>query len=207
MSFELWLTFIAASTVLLLIPGPTVTLIVAYALGYGRAAALPLIPGVALGNLFAMTASLMGLGAILVTSATWFTALKWLGAAYLLYLAVQLWRTDPTAAVSVTRAAATPASIFRHGLVVTALNPKTIVFFVAFVPQFVDPGREFAPQAAILIATFVILSIVNDGAYALLATAAHSRIAQPSTLRFINRLGATALAGAAVLAAISRQTS
>lgn len=207
MSIDLWLAFVAASTVLLLVPGPTVTLIVAYALSYGRAAALPLVPGVALGNFLAMTASLMGLGAVLAASATVFAALKWIGAAYLLYLAVQLWRADPTLAGLAARATATTTtSIFWHAFVVTALNPKTIVFFVAFVPQFVDPGRAFTPQAAIMVVTFVTLSIVNDGTYALLAAIAHARIARPTTLRFINRLGACALAGAALIAAVSQQS-
>ena len=96
MSFEAWLAFAAASTVLLVIPGPTVLLVVSYALGQGWRTALPMAVGVALGDFTAMTLSMLGLGALLATSATLFTALKWLGAAYLVYLGLKLWRAGGT---------------------------------------------------------------------------------------------------------------
>ncbi|MBL0897825.1 MAG: LysE family transporter, partial [Reyranella sp.] len=92
MSFETWAAFAAASSVLLVIPGPTVLLVVSYALGQGWRTALPMAVGVALGDFTAMTLSMLGLGALLATSATLFTALKWVGAAYLASLGVQPWR-------------------------------------------------------------------------------------------------------------------
>ncbi len=96
MSFEAWAAFAAASTILLIIPGPTVLLVVSYALGQGWRTALPMAVGVALGDFTAMTLSLLGLGALLATSATFFTALKWVGAAYLVYLGIKLWRAGDT---------------------------------------------------------------------------------------------------------------
>ena len=96
MSFEAWAAFAAASTILLVIPGPTVLLVVSYALGQGWRTALPMAVGVALGDFTAMTLSMLGLGALLATSATLFTVLKWLGAAYLVYLGVKLWRAGGT---------------------------------------------------------------------------------------------------------------
>src|SRR5512139_4273263 len=96
MTFESWAAFAAASAVLLIIPGPTVLLVVSYALGQGWRTALPMAVGVALGDFTAMTLSMMGLGALLAASATVFTVLKWVGAAYLVYLGTRLWRAGGT---------------------------------------------------------------------------------------------------------------
>ena len=92
MTLSLWAAFVAASSILLVIPGPTVLLVVSYALGQGWRTALPMAIGVALGDFTAMTLSMLGLGALLATSATLFTALKWIGAAYLVWLGIKLWR-------------------------------------------------------------------------------------------------------------------
>ncbi|MCB1391231.1 MAG: LysE family transporter, partial [Rhodobacteraceae bacterium] len=155
MDLHLWLAFVAASVVLLLIPGPTVLLILSYALSQGRRVALATVAGVTLGDFLAMSASLAGLGALVVASATLFTVLKWVGAVYLVYLGVQLWRSAGGAALgALTETRALPArTVFGHAAVVTALNPKSIAFFIAFVPQFVNPSAPLAPQFAILVAT------------------------------------------------------
>ena len=92
MALDHWLAFVAASVVLLAIPGPTVLLVVSYALGYGRKSAVAIVAGVALGDLTAMTASMLGLGAALAASATLFTVRRWFGGAYLVYLGIRLWR-------------------------------------------------------------------------------------------------------------------
>ena len=96
MTFESWAAFTAASAVLLIIPGPTVLLVVSYALGQGWRTVLPMTVGVALGDFTAMTLSMLGLGALLAASATLFTILKWVGAAYLVYLGIRLWRAGGT---------------------------------------------------------------------------------------------------------------
>ena len=96
MSFETWLAFAAASTILIIIPGPTILLVVSYALGKGWRSALPMAVGVALGDCAAMTASIVGLGALLTASATLYTVLKWIGAAYLIWLGIKLWRAGGT---------------------------------------------------------------------------------------------------------------
>src|SRR6476660_4040778 len=96
MSFETWIAFTAAASILLMIPGPTILLVVSYALGQGWRTALPMAVGVALGDFTAMTLSMLGLGALLATSATLFTVLKWVGAAYLVWLGVKLWRVCVT---------------------------------------------------------------------------------------------------------------
>ena len=151
MSLELWLAFVAASAILLAIPGPTILIVVSYALGHGRRAALSTVAGVALGDFTAMTCSMLGLGALLATSAMLFTALKWLGAAYLVWLGIKLWRAPPTlgAAGAEGEAGAAPElrpwRMFGHAYVVTALNPKSLVFFVAFLPQFLDLSAPARP--------------------------------------------------------------
>jgi threonine/homoserine/homoserine lactone efflux protein len=205
MSLDLYLAFVAAACLLLVIPGPTVALVLGYALGEGRRAALFIVAGVALGDLTAMTLSLLGVGALLAASATLFTVLKWIGAAYLIFLGIKLWRApvgDGAAAATTTRSG---RRMFAHAYIVTALNPKSIAFFVAFVPQFMKPELPYWPQAAILIATFVTLAAINALGYALLASRARHIIRRPAVQRWVNRTGGTVLIGAGVMTATLRR--
>jgi threonine/homoserine/homoserine lactone efflux protein len=203
MSFQIWLAFVAASTALLLIPGPTVLLVLSYALSQGKRVALATVAGVALGDLIAMSASLIGLGALVLASATLFVVLKWVGAIYLIYLGVKLFHSASTASLgdveNVKKASA--ANVFYHSAVVTALNPKSIVFFIAFVPQFIVVNSPLLPQFFILIATFVGLAALNTLAYALLAGKLRSKIAQPSVLGWLSRFGGGALVAMGVATA------
>ncbi|MGA3251474.1 MAG: LysE family translocator, partial [Paraburkholderia sp.] len=139
MTLAHWLPFAIASAILVAIPGPTVLLVISYALGHGRRFALVTTAGVALGDLTSMTTSMLGLGVILAASAALFTALKWVGAAYLIYLGIKLWRAPAQAPDAPDTAETRTSRIFAHAFAVTALNPKSIIFFVAFVPQFIDP--------------------------------------------------------------------
>ncbi len=205
MEFATWLAFAAASIVLLVIPGPTILLVVSYALTQGKRVALAMAAGVALGDLTAMTLSLAGLGALLVTSATLFTILKWVGAAYLVYLGIRLWRSEPHLPQSDTAPERPTRAIFGHAFVVTALNPKSIAFFIAFVPQFIDRSAPLLPQLVIMEATFVILAGINALVFALAADQLRTRIRRPSVLRWMNRAGAGCLVGMGVAtAAVSR---
>ena len=204
MALATWFAFLFASIVLLLIPGPTVLLVVSYSLTQGRKIALATAAGVALGDFTAMTLSLAGLGALLAASATLFTVLKWIGAVYLVYLGVRLWRAKPVLA-SVDAPERSPRSIILHAFTVTALNPKSIAFFIAFVPQFVDHDAALVPQLVLMEATFVTLAAVNAVVYALAADQLRQRIRRPGLLRWLNRAGATCLVGmGAATAAISR---
>ncbi|MCA0205130.1 MAG: LysE family transporter [Proteobacteria bacterium] len=208
MDLHLWFAFVAASVVLLLIPGPTVLLILSYALSQGRRVALATVAGVTLGDFLAMSASLMGLGALVLASATLFTVLKWVGAVYLVYLGVQLWRSAGSGAAlgALAETGALPArAVFGHAALVTALNPKSIAFFVAFVPQFVDPSSPLLPQFAILIATFVGLAGLNTLAYALLADRMRVRIGRPGVIAGLSRAGGVALVGMGVMTAALRR--
>lgn len=208
MPFDLWLTFTAASLALLLIPGPTVLLVLSYALSKGRSVAVASAAGVALGDLVAMTASLAGLGALVLASATLFTALKWVGAAYLIYLGVKLIRSAPTNGLEMPEADNITASrVFGHTAAVTALNPKSIAFFIAFVPQFIRADAALLPQFAILIATFVTLAAANALAYALAADRLRGVIARPNVIAWITRAGGGALIAMGVLTATLRRST
>ena len=208
MSFELWITFFIACVAVLAAPGPTVLLVVSYALGHGRATGWATVPGVALGDFTAMTISLLGAGALLAASATLFTGLKLLGAAYLIWLGIKMWRADPVISTSkLGSAAGRSKSMFWNAYIVTALNPKGIVFFVAFVPQFIDPTAPLFTQFAILEATFVGLATVNVALWAVLAGQFQAKFKNPLTVRRVNRVGASFLIGAGVLTAVVRRTS
>ena len=199
MTLATWLAFVAASVAVLIIPGPTISLVISYALSQGRRAAAAIVLGVALGDLTAMSLSLLGLGALLATSATLFTALRWLGAAYLVYLGIKLWRTRPQQDDGPTGRAGARRMI-GHAWLVTSLNPKSIVFFTAFVPQFIDLHGDYAVQATILTATFVALAALNAGAYALAAARLQGTIRRPGTRRVVDRLAGSALIGAGIAA-------
>lgn len=195
MTFEIWIAFAAASTALLLIPGPTVLLVMSYSLSQGRQVAMTTVAGVALGDLIAMTASLAGLGALVLASATLFVVLKWVGAVYLVYLGIKLFRSASSASLGkIDQTVKMPSrGIFMHAATVTALNPKSIVFFIAFVPQFVTPANPLLPQFVILVSTFVGLAAINALVYALLADKLRTKIARPSVLAWLSRLGGGAL--------------
>lgn len=204
MTIETWLAFTAASIVLLVIPGPTILLVVSYALGQGWRAAWSMAVGVALGDLTAMTLAMLGIGALLATSASLFLALKWIGAAYLVWLGVRLWRAGGALETSPAANPVAAPRMIAHAWLVTALNPKSLTFFVAFLPQFLDPAADFWGQIAIFEATFVALAFANAFAYALLATRARHVFSSESAIRVFHRLGGSLLIGAGVAAVTIR---
>lgn len=207
MSFETWLAFAAASTALIIIPGPTVMLLIGYALSRGRSVVLVAMPGVSLGIGVSMILAIAGLGAVLATSAVLFTIMKFAGAAYLLWLGIGLWR----APVSKDGAAA-PAldsksnwRIFLHTFTVTTLNPKLIAFYMAFLPQFIDVSRPLVPQATIFCLTFIGIAAVFDTGYALAAGSARAFFKTPRFTLIANRIGGTCMIGAGAVMATMRR--
>ena len=167
--------FTLAAITLLVIPGPAVLYIVTRSVDQGRAAGLASVCGVHVGTLVHVAAAAMGLSALLVSSATAYHAVRWLGAAYLIWLGVRRLLARDEAAV----AAAGPGPrrlglrrIFAQGVVVNVLNPKTALFFFAFLPQFVDTSRGSVPfQVLVFGVAFVLLGLLSDGAYAVAASA------------------------------------
>ena len=196
MALETWLAFVATALILLVIPGPTILLVVSYALGRGWRAALPAALGVALGDFTAMTLSMLGVGALLKTSAILFGGLKLAGGAYLIWLGVKLWRAGGALEATPRRDAASAARLAGHAWLVTALNPKSITFFVAFLPQFIDPKGDFLTQAIVFEATFVVLAFANALGYALVAARARRLAGSPRAIGLFNRAGGAMLVGA-----------
>jgi threonine/homoserine/homoserine lactone efflux protein len=203
MEVDTWLAFVAASAVLLVIPGPTVLLVVSYALGQGWRTGLPIAAGVALGDFSAMTLSMLGVGALLTTSAVLFTALKWIGASYLIWLGIKLWRSTGELNAAPRTGKASPARMLGHAWLVTALNPKSITFFVAFLPQFLNPAGDFITQMTIIEATFLALAFANAMAYASVASQARGFSPRPRVMSAVNRTGGALLIGAGLAAAAS----
>ncbi|MGU3576485.1 LysE family translocator [Brucellaceae bacterium C25G] len=203
MNYHLWLGFVAASFAIGIVPGPGVLSIVGYAISSGTRTALASVAGMAVGNFCAMTLSLAGVGALLASSATAFTLLKWAGALYLIWLGIVAIRNSRFQAVS-SDIVVEPISAglaFRSNILIGIFHPKTIVFFVAFTPQFIDVNQAYWPQAIILIITFMIVVGITDTLYALTAAKARSLLGSPSAKIWMGRTGGGALvaAGAATL--------
>jgi threonine/homoserine/homoserine lactone efflux protein len=204
MAIETWLAFAGTSIILLVIPGPTVLLVVSYALGQGWRTALPTAIGVALGDFTAMTLSMLGVGALLATSAMLFTALKWIGAAYLVWLGIKLWQAGGSLNAVPRTDRVSALKMVGHAWVVTALNPKSITFFVAFLPQFLNPSEQFLAQMIIIEATFLLLAFANAFGYALIASRARALVRNARAITLFNRTGGTLLIGAGIAAAAAR---
>jgi len=206
MTIESWLAFSVASIVLLLIPGPTTLTVISYSVSHGERAIVPLILAVALGDSTALALSLLGLGALLAASAFWFTVLKWIGGLYLLYLGINFLRAGITTTTSTEPSL--PRSkwkLFANTWLVTALNPKGIIFFVAFLPQFLNTTDRVAPQLWILSATFVLLATVNATAYAVFAGKARRILSSPKAQKRFNIAGGSMLSIAGIWALSARQ--
>jgi threonine/homoserine/homoserine lactone efflux protein len=206
MGIELWLAFVAASVIMLIIPGPTILTVISYSVAHGRKANVPLVAAVALGDSTALLLSLLGLGALLATSAFWFTAIKWAGGLYLLYLGIKLLRAGVSA--SPVHEPAAPESrwrLFANTYLVTALNPKGILFFVAFLPQFLNSTTPAAQQLWILGITFVALATLNATLYAVFAASARKLLASPRAQRRFHLAGGSLLSAAGVWALLAKR--
>jgi threonine/homoserine/homoserine lactone efflux protein len=208
MAVETWLAFVAASIVVLVIPGPTILTVISYSLAHGRRAKLPLVAAVASGDSTALVASLFGVGSLLAASAFWFNAIKWAGGLYLVFLGLTKLVADGRAPLLADAPEPeSPWKLFARTYVVTALNPKGIVFYVVFLPQFIDARGDLPVQLAVLAATFVTLAAANATVYAVFASRARGLLASPRALRGFNVVGGSLLCGAGIWALLSRRTT
>lgn len=198
MPLELWLAYVATSAVVLAIPGPTILLVLSYSIAHGRQATLPLVAGVALGDSIAITLSLIGLGTLLATSALWFTIIKWMGGLYLIYLGILLLRgaNKPMQMQTDETRKTLPKKLFGNAFIVTALNPKSIVFFIALLPQFISAAHPVLPQLWILGVTFVVLATAGATCYALFAASIRRFLATPRAQKAYSYVGGGLLCGA-----------
>ena len=201
---NLYLTFILATSVLILLPGPNVALIVANSVAYGTRYGLLTVAGTSSAIVVQLALTALGMTAVLGTLAQWFEWIRWIGVAYLLWLGVRQWRAMPIDLTRTQPQYRSPREIFSRGILVSFTNPKTLFFYGAFFPQFITPRANLATQIAILSATFLVIAIVLDGCWALLAGRVRKLLAVHGKLR--NRVSGGVLIGAGLgLALVHRR--
>jgi threonine/homoserine/homoserine lactone efflux protein len=203
MSLDLYLAFVAATAVLILIPGPNVALIVANSIAHGRATGLMTVAGTSGAMVLQLGLTVAGMSTVLALLADWFEWLRWAGVAYLVYLGVQAFRATPVALDATRASPASPSRIVARGFVVSLTNPKTLLFYGAFLPQFVTPGEGATGELVLLAVTFVVIAVLLDGTWALLAARFRAALALNGRLR--NGLTGTLLLGAGLGLALARK--
>ncbi|MFQ5958650.1 MAG: LysE family translocator [Alphaproteobacteria bacterium] len=203
MDIEFYVAFILASAVLVVIPGPNVSLIVANSVAHGARRALLTVAGTSSAQAIQLAVVATGMTTLAHLLATWFEWLRWAGVAYLVWLGIQRWRAEPAVAAA---AAVSTKRLYWQGFLVAATNPKTLVFFAAFLPQFIDSGRAPAPQLVLLSATFLVLATVLDGSYAVLGGRMRGFLRDRRRARIRNRISGSLLIGAGLGLALARRT-
>lgn len=204
MGVTVWIAFVLAYTAMALAPGPVILLVVSYALTQGRRTALAVVTGTALGDATCLSAAMFGVGAILAESATAFLALKLAGAAYLVFLGLRLWRAAPVSPEAAPPPARSLWRVFLHAYLTTGFNPKTILFFMIFVPQFIDAQAALWPQFACMVASVLVCGAMVDGSYSLFAAQFRRFLHTLRRQRAVNRAAGGLLMGEGILAAAWR---
>ena len=203
MSLSLYLTYIAACVAIVIVPGPSVTVIIANSLAHGARAGLLNVAGTQVGLFVMMGVLVAGLSAIVAHAGIVFDVLRLAGAAYLVWLGVKLWRSDGK--LGTANAGHADRNFFMQGFWVVLSNPKALLFFGAFIPQFIDPhGGEATFQTMWLALTFMAVALVLDGGYAIAAGWAGSRLTR-SRVRLVERLSGTFLIAGGVWLALTRR--
>ena len=203
----LWGLFLIASLVLLLTPGPAVLYIVSRSVQHGRSAGIVSVVGIHAGTIVHIAAAAIGISALVVSSALAFAIVKGLGAAYLIWMGIRTFLTRDFASEAPAPSKSSLSRAFRDGFVVNVLNPKTAIFFLAFLPQFIDPARGLVHwQIMVLGLTFMALGILTDGMFAFLAGALGELMrGQQSFRRFLRWFSGTSFLGLGVTAAAARE--
>lgn len=202
MTLELYLAYIAASVLIVIVPGPTVTVIVANSLAHGARAGLLNVAGTQLGLALMIGVLLVGLTSIIETMGWWFDWLRLAGAAYLIWIGYKLIRSSGT--IDAGDSAPTPrGGFFLQGFLVILSNPKALLFFGAFIPQFVDPSRDYVLQVILLGATFMAVATVLDATYAILSGGAGAFLTR-QRVRLVSRISGAFLIGGGVWLALTR---
>ena len=197
MPLETWLTYTLVTTSFLLIPGPTILLVISYSLIRGREAVFALLLGGGLGDVVAMLLSFIGVGLLLQTVSIVFQFFIWIGAAYLIWLGIRMLR-DESESLELSEKIDPEVwhAIIANAFVITALNPKSIVFFLAFLPQFINSEKSFITQSLILGSTFLGLALLSVMLYSLLSSFIGQQMRLPLIHRWTNRIGGSLLIGA-----------
>lgn len=203
MNWDLFAAFLVITAVLVVVPGPIVTLVIATGVSQGLRAALITVAGTSLGNALLLAAIALGLGWVLQNAAELFVVLRWAGAAYLIWLDIQAWRHAGAA-----RPATTSGKVnFTRGFVVALTNPKTIAFFTAFLPQFVDPHLPAAMQLFVMCAVTAPLAALSDTAWAVAAGLGRTWFVNPARTKLLGRLSGAVLIGGGIWLSLARRTA
>ena len=204
MSITIWIAFALAYSLMALAPGPTILLVVSYAIAYGRRTAFAVVAGTSLGDATCLAAAMFGVGAILKASAIAFALLKLAGAAYLIFLGLRLWHAPTVAADQAPPVPRSLGRVFLHAWLTTVFNPKSVLFFMVFVPQFIDARAPLLPQFAVMLATVLVCGTIIDGTYSTFALNIRRFLRTPRLQRTVNRATGGLLVGEGVLAAAWR---
>ena len=202
MNFELFGAFLFVTTILILTPGPIVTLVISTGATQGVRAALATVAGTTLGNAILLAAVALGLSWVLANALILFEALRWTGALYLIYLGVKAWRS---AAKDFDAPSPDRRVHFARGLLVALTNPKTIVFFTAFLPQFVDPKLPAAPQLAAMCAVTVVFAGLSDTAYAFASGYGRAWFLKPGRTKWLARASGSVLIAGGIWLSFARR--
>jgi homoserine/homoserine lactone efflux protein len=204
MNIELFTAFLLITVVLVIAPGPIVTLVISTGATRGVRAALTTVAGTTFGNAVLLTTIALCLNWVHGHADLLFTALRWTGAAYLIWLGVQAWRH---AGESGDELLETGRTRFVRGLLVALSNPKTLVFFTAFLPQFIDPILPAGPQLVAMCVASVVIAGASDCAWAVAAGMGRAWFMKPARVKLLGRLSGTVLIGGGVWLSLARRTS
>src|SRR5215468_1608411 len=203
MSLQAYLAFVIACIALALLPGPIVSLLIANGLRYGTRAALINVAGPQAGLAIVIGIVAVGLTSLMATMGYWFDWVRFAGAAYLVFLGVKLIRSPVEGIEGTAKPAPPRGGFFLQGFLVLLSNPKVLVFFGAFIPQFVDLNRDHVPQVALLGVTFMVTAAMSDMLYALLAGRARKFFSKQRT-RLMSRISGGFMIGGGIWLALTR---
>ena len=201
-SLEVYLAYVVACFVIAIVPGPTVTIIVANSLAYGTRAGMLNVAGTQAGLAIMMATVVVGLSTVIAVMGVWFDWIRLAGAAYLVWLGWKLLRSPDD--LGQARAAAPRGGFFLQGLLVILSNPKGLLWFGAFIPQFVDPSGAYVGQIVLLGVTAMAVALVSDGAYAILTGRAGALLSR-SRVRLVSRVSGAFLVGGGIWLALTRR--
>ncbi len=204
MNVALFTAFIAITAVLVVTPGPIVTLVISTGATKGVRAALTTVVGTTLGNALLLAVIALALNWVVAHAGLLFEALRWTGAAYLVWLGVQAWRHAGDSGRALVE---TDRARLARGVLVAISNPKTIVFFTAFLPQFIDPKLPPGPQLAAMCASAVVLAGVTDSAWAVAAGLGRAWFMKRARARLMGRLSGSVLIGGGIWLCLARRSS
>jgi homoserine/homoserine lactone efflux protein len=202
MNWHLFAAFLAITAVLIVVPGPIVTLVIATGARQGMRAALVTVAGTSLGNTVLLAAIALGLGWVLQNAEELFFILRWVGAAYLIWLGIQAWRHAGAAESAEDQRRVH----FTRGFLVALSNPKTIAFFTAFLPQFVDPTLPAAPQLFVMCTVTALLAAFSDSAWAVASGMGRAWLMRPAQAKLLGRMSGVVLIGGGVWLSLAPRT-